>query len=332
MGDRSAIEWVAGGATWNPIRARHKVGDHVGWICVRVSDGCKHCYAATMNGWRGNGEDYTVPGLGRVTPFLDETTLSQPLRWKRPRKIFVCSMTDLFGEWVPDEWIARTFDVMGRCPQHTFLVLTKRAKRMRDYVEADEGRYDAPGGPQRPYPNVHVGASIEDQATADERIPLLLQTPAAVRWVSYEPALGPVDFSRWLTPAAMAGHCLTIDGDWWHEPGMCKETHDCCRPRLDWLVVGGESGPGARPFDLAWARSAISQCRAAGVPVFCKQLGARPILRSVGGVAVDPQGWPSHVPVVLQPGGWYAVTLRDRKGGDWEEWPADLRAREFPDA
>ena len=141
-----------------------------------------------------------------------------------------------------------------------------------------------------------LGVSVEDQATADERIPLLLQTPATVRWVSYEPALAPVDFSPWFSRAG-----------------------------LDFIVIGGESGPGARPFDLAWARSVIAQCREAGVPVFLKQIGACPfdsdnkwITRGGGVVIPVASEWSIH------------ERLRDRKGGDPTEWPEDVRVREFP--
>lgn len=144
---------------------------------------------------------------------------------------------------------------------------------------------------QWPLPNVWLGVSVEDQATADERIPLLLRTPAAVRFVSYEPALGPVNLLRYMSvPLA------EIDN-----PGAM----------LDWVIVGGESGPGARPFDIQWARNTVAQCKAAGVACFVKQVGSVPMERG--------ERWR------------YEPKLKDRKGGDWEEWPEDLRVREFPE-
>jgi protein gp37 len=248
---------------------------------------------------------------------LIESKLEEPLHWKKPRRVFVNSMSDLFHESLPDWAIDRVFAVMALCPQHTFQVLTKRPKRMQEwfnglkydsshsvdrcwtriYREAgwialnqstkwrDWNRtlpaYDS--HPSRsacwPLPNVWLGVSVEDQATADARIPLLLQTPAAFRFVSYEPALGPVDFWNLL--------------------------HGC----IDWLICGGESGPGARPFDLAWARSARDQCKAAGVPFFLKQLGAEPRFDR------DES----------------QIKLASKKGGDPSEWPADLQnCRAFP--
>jgi len=311
MGDKSAIEWTD--ATWNCLLG-----------CSRVSAGCAHCYAELL-AYRlarmGNpnyagltkkvGNDIRWTGEVR---FVEEA-LDLPLRWKRPRRIFVNSMSDLFHEKVEDYWQDQIFAVIALAHQHTFQILTKRPERMLAYLndEAVRERIDVfmweqierrvdPGARRRddiratapdldetwPLPNVWLGVSVEDQATADERIPLLLQTPAAVRWISYEPALGPVDLRPFL----------------WKIDDLAGDL------RVDWVVIGGESGPGARPFDLAWARRAIAQCRAAGVPVFVKQLGAQPFYRIPEGTA--------------------GLGLRDRKGGSMEEWPDDLRVREFP--
>jgi protein gp37 len=159
-------------------------------------------------------------------------------------------------------------------------------------------------------PNVWLGASVEDQKTADERIPILLELPAAVRWVSYEPALGSVDWKN--IASARDEMMLPLAGLTWSigSPPRVVRTH----PKLDWIVVGGESGPGARPFDVAWARSTVEQCRAAGVPVFVKQLGACP-------------HW-SYAPPPPQ----WTERRRDRKGGEPSEWPEDLRVREYPEA
>lgn len=216
MSDKSSIEWTD--ATWNPVRGTK--GRH---HCVRISEGCKHCYAATMN-HRFNGPDYVK---GADTPRLDEEALLQPLNWKRPRRIFVCSMTDLFMDEHTDEMIDQVFAVMADAGHHTFQVLTKRAKRMQWYLSPENPRYTArkvfditKGTAGKfdcdiywPLDNVWVGVSAENQERADERIPDLLATPAAVRFVSAEPLLSAIDFRPYLS------------GD----------------VRLDWVIVGGES-------------------------------------------------------------------------------------------
>ena len=313
--------------------------------CSRVSEGCRHCYAE-RDAIRISGPGQKYEGVVKSTTDgprwtgdvrLVEKDLDLPLRWKRPRRIFVNSMSDLFHEKVPDEWIDRIFAVMALCPQHTFQVLTKRPERMVKYLAVHSSggfRYEnlidrieeaatdfeachanideaLPGRRDRwPLPNVWLGVSVEDQATADERIPLLLQTPAAVRWVSFEPALGPVNVDPWL------GYCTTSCVRF-GEPTVLN-TH--LHPRIDWLVVGGESGPGARPFDLAWARSAIAQCRAAGVPVFVKQLGAHAIVEERDkGLTGTPRS--------VRMRRW---ETRDRKGGEMAEWPEDLRIQKYP--
>jgi protein gp37 len=333
------IEWTE--STWNPL-----VG------CSRVSEGCRHCYAerqafraAAMGISRYDGITKKVGDeirwTGKVA--LVESALELPLRWKKPRRIFVNSMSDLFHEKVGDDWLRAIFGVMWATGQHTFQVLTKRPERMQEWVKIllsqnDRAgwlihgalKYDvskaigkykphpAGGSQDHPLPNVWLGVSVEDQATADERIPLLLQTPAAVRWVSYEPALGPVSF-------------FGPDSPTWNRDAS-----------LDWIVVGGESGPGARPFDIAWARSTIAQGRAAGVPVFCKQLGAYPLIEAATGSgpeilrrqhALDSQ-WPGGThfgnPTRDPAFNGRVAILKDRKGGDWMEWPEDLKVREYP--
>jgi protein gp37 len=338
MGDKSAIQWTD--ATWNPTRG-----------CSRVSEGCRHCYAEVVAArFSGKGKPYE--GLARYLEHRDNVgpngvrreprwtgevrfvaeALDLPLRWKRPRRIFVNSMSDLFHEKVQDEWIDRIFAVMvdagresdaGRqspnylgLRSHVFQVLTKRPNRMHAYMRDPEtpvriagwfkGNHlqRVPGQQLTTWPPqaVWFGVSVEDQETADERIPLLLDTPAALRWVSYEPALGSLDFS----------HDTEIGIRTW-----LREVEGC--PRLDWVVIGGESGPGARPFDLAWARSAIGQCRAAGVPVFVKQLGSKPHDRNT-------IVWFEGTEVTK----FRPEMVRDRKGGDMSEWPEDLRVREYP--
>lgn len=277
MSDKSSIEWTD--ATWNPIRGTK--GRH---HCVRISEGCKHCYAATMN-HRFGGPDYVV---GADTPRLDEEALLQPLKWKKPRQIFVCSMTDLFMDEHESNDIFDVFRIMADSPQHTFQVLTKRSRRMMEVLSD-----------LKPLPNVWIGVSCENQERADERIPHLLATPAAVRFVSAEPLLGPIRLDQ----------PLNFDGALWDA---------MARGALGWVIVGGESGPGARPCDVSWIRSIVQQCEAAEVPCFVKQLGAR------------PRGeWPVGPRDPSEPYEW---SLKDRKGGDPLEWPADIRVRQMPKA
>lgn len=300
MSDHSKIEWTD--ATWNPL-----VG------CSRVSAGCVNCYAerhayrfARQTGTVYEGTARLVNGrptfTGRVN--LNERVIDLPLRWKRPRRIFVNSMSDLFHESVPGATIDRIFAVMALAPQHTFQVLTKRPMRMRDYLcelrdsERSAWRFrDAYNAPIRPcvvepnplhkhavnfrkglaLPNVWLGVSVEDQAAADERIPLLLQTPSAVRFLSCEPLLGPIVLSRvrrfadpkfcneWLDVLRGDAVNYLSDGD----ARIRLEPHT----RIDWVIAGGESGPRANPMHPDWARSLRDQCAAARVPFFFKQWG-----------------------------------------------------------
>jgi protein gp37 len=242
--------------------------------------------------------------------------LTEPLTWKKPRRVFVNSMSDLFQDGVPDDYIDQVFAVMSLTPRHTYQVLTKRPERMRSYlamespdgdrcdfvaVAANELMSERDGRMSFtflrrgswPLPNVWLGVSVENQHFADERIPLLLQTPATVRFISAEPLLGPVDLT-----GLFAAHFENPADD----------------AVLDWVIVGGESGPHARQFDCEWALSIVRQCQAATVPVFVKQLGARPF-------------WPysDGTPFV-------ELHLKSRKGGDMAEWPVDLQVREFPEA
>lgn len=273
MADRSAIEWTE--ATWNPLRG-----------CSRVSAGCQHCYAERVAArFSGPGMPYeglihpSTRGWNGTVRLVPEV-LDQPLRWKRPRRIFVNSMSDLFHESVSDATIAAVFGVMAAAPQHTFQVLTKRPERALRWFAgmADHPReklhecvkgalgYHHPCRPAInagawPLPNVWLGVSVEDQAAADERIPLLLQCPAAVRWLSCEPLLGRVDLRSHLKSRATPGPDHQF-GDRLGHAG-----------RLHWIVAGGESGPGARPMHPDWARSLRDQCAAAGVPFFFKQWG-----------------------------------------------------------
>lgn len=263
MSDNSKIEWTE--ATWNPITG-----------CSVTSAGCKNCYAMKLAGTRlqhhpsraGLTHDTSNGPVWTGDVRFNAEWLDQPLHWKRPRRIFVCAHADLFHDAVPDSWIDRVFAVMALAPWHTFQVLTKRPERMFRYLsgfraeaigfsEAEiyeafgalpPGSYKGPTHRTMPLPNVWLGVSVENQEAAEERIPMLLQTPAAVRWVSAEPLLGHVNLVQVL----------------WQAPG---------EHIIDWLVVGGESGPHARPMHPDWARGLRDQCAAAGVPFLFKQWG-----------------------------------------------------------
>ena len=275
MSDNTKIEWTE--ATWNPIRARAVAGDgsvKTGWHCVHASEGCRNCYAESFNKRLGTGFDYK-PGYLKsdVEVYLDEKMLLQPLKWKKARQIFVCSMTDLFADFVTDEQIDRIFAVMALCPQHIFQVLTKRSARMRAYMTGlrraanicpdavlaipQVGRDTMVANATWPLPNVWLGVSVENQAAADERIPDLLATPAALRWLSCEPLLGPVDLRRFENLFMRSA----------------KDTREVALPFVDWIVAGGESGRSARPMHPDWARRLRDQCAAADVPFFFKQWG-----------------------------------------------------------
>jgi protein gp37 len=318
MGTKTNIQWTD--KTWNPIRG-----------CTRVSEGCRNCYAEAMAArFSGPGQPYE--GLAERTPSGPRWTgevamvpdhLADPVRWNKPCRIFVNSMSDLFHESLSDTAIAAVFGVMAAAPHHIFQVLTKRPERARawfrwlevaaltsaeagarftcerDPPEAGARRLGlvlqaaqatAPRTPTTcevhpqlrrasevlarpwPLPNVHLGVSVENQATADARIPVLLQTPAAVRWVSYEPALGPVDFLRvswpdlWPVDVLRGGRWEDDKRSFFH--GFIQHSD---MAKIGWVVVGGESGPDARPCDVEWIRSTVAACREALVPCFVKQ-------------------------------------------------------------
>lgn len=256
MADKTGIEWTD--ATWNPVTG-----------CAKVSAGCKHCYAE--RNWPRMTKlvpAYAGRAFTNVATHADR--LLQPLSWKRPRRIFVNSMSDLFHQDIHDDFIGMVFRTMARAPQHTFQVLTKRAERMQRLLTHPKMRGFVGDAPW-PLPNVWIGVSVEDQATADKRIPLLLDTPAAVRWISAEPLLAPID---------LAEHGLHGG------PGQ-----------LDWVVVGGESGPKARPMHPEWARGLRDQCAAAAVPFLFKQWGewqpVHPSGASIPGCGTTPQREPA---------------------------------------
>ena len=294
MADKSHIQWTE--ATWNPL-----VG------CTAVSPGCDHCYAARETSGRLSHLPLYA-GLAKGGVFTGEVRLAQdrldqPLKWRRPRRIFVNSMSDLLHDGVPDQYVAAVFAVMIAAPHHTFQVLTKRHGRLRSLLTNDGfwltvsdelgklwGHTPAPLSAVPPW--IWIGVSVENQQWANIRIPALLATPAAVRWLSCEPLLGPVDLDAWM--CSCGGRRWVDDENWspaqgvlWRGErsagdgripcGLCNhggwDQPDGDRPRIDWVVTGGESGPGARPAHPDWFRDIRDRCSISGTAYFHKQNG-----------------------------------------------------------
>jgi protein gp37 len=255
MSADTGIQWTD--SSWNPIAAFDKETGKRGWFCTHVSAGCENCYAEGFNRWRGNGHQYRAQDLDKVECRVVPGVLEQPLSWRRGRRIFVCSMTDLFLDAHTDAMIDQVFAVMAKAQRHTFQVLTKRPERMLEYSRARLLGL--------PLPNVWLGVSVESQRWADVRIPLLLRTPAAVRFLSCEPLLGPVDITPWTGG----------------EPHYAS-------PSIDWCIIGGESGTRARLLDTEWVADLLAQCEFDGVRAFVKQLGRHPV-RYDDGVLVWPE-------------------------------------------
>jgi protein gp37 len=325
---KTSIEWTE--ETWNPVTG-----------CTKVSEGCRHCYAETMHNRFAEHLASSKPAVAATTVIADdhngsgprvrarrfnevfchEDRLEQPLHWRKPRRVFVNSMSDLFHEAVPNAFIDRVFAVMALCPQHVFQVLTKRPERMRRYLSCRLGQIadvvmsmrkdNRPVGPLPhldggeqwwPLANVWAGASAEDQKTLGERWYHLRLTPAAVRFLSLEPLIEEVDFQPMYE---------YLDSETLLLP--------------DWVIVGGESGPKARPCDVAWIRSVVDHCDDAGVPCFVKQLGSRPVFDA----AVDDT---SRLPKRSKGRNrGDRIAFRSHKGNDPAEWPEDLRVREYPE-
>lgn len=339
MGETTKIGWTD--HTFNP------------WIgCTKISEGCKHCYAETMakrapslvyGPQKGQGGPRAhLPVWGERAPrrVTSAENWRQPLRWDRAaakagvrRRVFCASLADVFedvaGSLVNDpntmaEWRVRLWGLIDECSSLDWLLLTKRPENIARMVPSLWLPGIATGSGGRWPAHVWIGTTVEDQEHAAKRLPHLLRIPAPVRFVSYEPALGPVDFTRIAGEGenrpppfinALTGTGLRLprygaDGTWAH---------------IDWIIVGGESGPGARPFDLAWARSVVAQGKAAGVPVFVKQMGARPELDL-------PTDYDRHYTTInaIYQDRW--PRLRDRAGADPAEWPEDLRVQQFPEA
>lgn len=236
MGDKSGIEWTD--ATWNPVTG-----------CTKVSQGCRNCYA--LRDWARLSANPKSVYFGRAFTDVEchADRLGIPLEWKRPRRIFVNSMSDLFHAAVPDAFIAQVFETMNQAPQHTYQVLTKRPERMFAFFQAMGWN---------PPANCHVGVSVEDQFTWEERAPWLLRTDALVRFVSFEPLLGPVDCRGTVFARDSVRVPPAVD---WPLRG------------IQWAIVGGESGPAARPTHPDWVRGLRDQCATVDVPFFFKQWG-----------------------------------------------------------
>lgn len=316
MSEGTKIQWADD--TWNPWRG-----------CTKVSLGCAHCYAETLvttrlGGKWGKGaprqrlKDFAAPlRWNKVACVCNECGETMPV-WgsicigndmactceeRHRRRVFSLSLGDWLDEEVPVEWLADMLKVIHDCPNLDFLLLTKRPESWKPRLEAVKDSQETADEDSLlhlaenwllgvPVANVWLGVSVENQETADRRIPELLRIPARVRFLSVEPMLGPVDVTKYLT------------GSLPYKPNYSQTVYKS----IDWVIFGGESGKGARPCCLDWIRDGVAQCRAAGVAPFVKQLGS------------DPLGEPP----------WRTLTLNHPKGGDMAEWPEDLRVREFP--
>lgn len=309
----SNIEWTE--QTWNATTG-----------CDRISPGCTNCYALTMAKrlkgmgsakYQTDGDPKTSgPGFGIAT---HATAIMEPLRWKKPRRVFVNSMSDLFHAGIHTADLHLIFGVMAATPQHTYQILTKRHGRMRSLLNDPQfahmafhraTMYGLPDTAPRtwPLPNVHLGVSVENQKWADIRIKALAQTPAAIRFLSCEPLLGPVRLP--LTEAVDGCNCGGYGPPYYvHEPSCGYEPGAAYG--IDWVIIGGESGPGARPFDPQWAADLIDDARQAGAAPFVKQLGSV---------------WARDTAYA----GKSVAAHSDTKGGKPEYWPSHLRVREYP--
>lgn len=321
---KTSIEWCD--FSTNPIRARDKKTGKIGHFCEKISAGCKNCYASRMQRRFGMHE-FTATNRDNVELFLDEHVLRQVIHRKKPTRYFWCDMSDIFYDGIPDEWIDACFATIAFTRRHTHMVLTKRPERMVSYLAGLSRCYDRLESKARqlgctlrfndipltpwPIPSVWLGTSVENQQAANERIPHLLQCPAAVRFLSVEPLLGPIELSD-VTKRVDAVSQLgkkSMNG-------------------IDWVIVGGESGPHARPCNVEWIRSVVQQCQQAEVPCFVKQVGSVPLCvfdspdSGVNGFDTADFGDAGN--------GLVRPFLGDRKGGDMEEWPEDLQVRQFP--
>lgn len=329
---KSKIEWTD--YTFNPWEG-----------CTKVGPGCDHCYAEARNQRFAKGENW---GTGAPRRRTSAANWKQPLKWNREAekegvryRVFCASLADVFDNEVDPRWRADLFRLIRNTPNLDWLLLTKRIGNAESMIRDAliKGHLLTSGSTPWPWPHVWLGATIVNQEEADRDIPKLLKTPAAIRFISAEPLLGSINLSHLSVPDDADRH----DGPWmltWDALGGFRATSPYSgtdgNSTLDWVIVGGESGPNARPCDVSDIRSIVLQCKAAGVPVFVKQLGRNVIDRNDAGFEGDDgDDWPGPVEVEdVGPCSWQGepvrVKLQDRKGGDMTEWPEDLRAQEFP--
>lgn len=249
------IEWAT--KSWNPVTG-----------CTPISEGCANCYAARMAKRLAGRYGYPEDDPFKPGTFHPDK-LDEPYGWKRPQKIFVCSMGDLFHDDVPFFKIARVWNVMFDCgavegigPQHTFMILTKRPDRLSQFC----GWMNKQHNRKTDYRNIWLGVTAENQRTADERIPILLQIPAAKRFVSVEPMLEPINLAHIKTGVPPGEYINSLTGArYWHDH------HTTTLNKLDWVIAGPETGPKARPCQTEWIASLYRQCRTADVPFFDKK-------------------------------------------------------------
>lgn len=271
----TGISWTD--ETWNPVTG-----------CSKVSPGCAHCYAETMTRrFRPDSLPWT-PENAAENVVLHPERLEIPLRWKKPRRVFVNSMSDLFHELVPEAFILEVWLIMSLAQEHTFQILTKRPERMQEIIGRNFARHSRGifGADFWPLPNVWLGTSVENQHWADIRIPSLLKVPAAVRFLSCEPLLGPIDLSRYLDwQCPKHGSVNKSRADF-----FCDED---CTADIGWVIAGGESGSHARPCDLDWLRTIRDQCHGQSVPFHLKQMGG---FRAGGAAVLDGREWREFPP------------------------------------
>lgn len=338
---KSSIEWTD--TTWNPITG-----------CSKVSSGCANCYA------EGIAKRFWGDRPFKEVKFHPER-LEQPIKWRKPRKVFVNSMSDLFHPEITDEHLDQIFAVMALTPHHTYQVLTKRPERMLEYLTTKsrhgrillsrKGNPYIPGGlyplaPYWPLPNLWLGVSVENQKAADERIPLLLQAPATMRFLSCEPLLEGVDLGMGQICNCCGGtgrHCDPCSYTGWEtEPLILDEEFDGIEflaSKPDWVIVGGESGHNARPCDIAWIRSIVQQCPDPEVACFVKQLGSNPVMNVYDWYEwCEQEGFErDEAQLIDWEYSWGQPPLETlckipckNKGNDPLEWPEDLRVRQLP--
>jgi protein gp37 len=285
----SKIQWTD--QTANPIKEAKEVDGRLhpnGNYCIPVSPGCVNCYASALNArgtrFGGNGRKFGFRPDGHPAMWLDLPMLRRWERIRKPRKIFVGSMTDIFGPWVTDWMIFAILDAMANS-KATFQLLTKRPERAFQVMKDWTFLYDH----NQPPPNIWLGTSVEDQKRLDERLIWLIRTPAAVRFLSVEPLLGPVTLFDVGGPAAQ--------GMQYDNPRQLLLPADM----IDWVIIGGESGPNARPLELRWIEDVLKQCEDADMPAFVRQLGSR-WDNAPHGKGGEPEQWPQHLRVRMFPG------------------------------